>query len=103
MADSFDPQRILVKRPPRWRWFKRAGIFLLILLVGWACRHVYWHHKVSRELQEALAELDRTDPGWRLQDIEAARAAVPEKQNSAVVVAESFRWLPQSWPGREFG
>jgi hypothetical protein len=42
------------------------------------------------------AEMDRAEPGWRLEDIEAAREQVPEEENSARVLSGSItsgcRW-----------
>ncbi len=39
--------------------------------------------------------MDRADPGWRLPDIEAARAVVPDAENSALRVMEASKHLPQ--------
>lgn len=91
------------------RWLKRIGCGLLILLVpimtllilgtcGWAWRH----HTVQQRLDKALAELDRTDPGWRLADIEAAREQIPEEENSARIVVAAASLLPRNWPAPEF-
>jgi hypothetical protein len=62
-----------------------------------AGRYAYYHQRVSTELEEALAKLDRDDPGWRLEDVERARATVPDGKNSALVVKEAHRWLPSGW------
>src|SRR5205823_1043656 len=56
---------------------------------------------VTTRLREAVEELDRTDPGWRLQDIEAAREKVPDEQNGPRVVAAAWRLLPRDWPPPE--
>src|SRR5262249_46501919 len=45
--------------------------------------------------------LDRAEPGWRLKDLEAARDAVPEEENSARVVVAARKLLPPDWPPRE--
>jgi hypothetical protein len=91
-------------RPPSlWRyWLKRLGWTVLILLVTLVCTLAFRHHQSSKRLQEALAELDRTEPGWRLQDIEAARERVPEEENSAPVVLDAVSRLPGSWPALDF-
>lgn len=94
---------------PRRRWLKRIGCTLLVLAIptlmllmlafgGWAGRH----YLVQRRLEEALAELDRNDPGWRLADIEAARKQIPEETNSARVVVAASKLLPRDWPAPEF-
>lgn len=76
------------------------GVFLLaiVAIAGW-----FWNrHQKAGKLQTMLAELDRSDPGWRLDDIEAARAFVPDEENSARVVVEAARLLPQKWPPEDF-
>ncbi len=60
-------------------------------------RYGYYHHRVRKELEAALAKLDRGEPGWRLEDVEAGRAAIPDHENSALVVKEAYLWLPQGW------
>jgi hypothetical protein len=37
----------------------------------------------SSSLERIVAELDRLDPGWRMEDIEARRKEVPDAENSA--------------------
>jgi hypothetical protein len=59
---------------------------------------IYRHHRVTTRLQEALAELDRTDPGWRIKDIEAARVPVSDAENGALCVVAAAHHLPNDWP-----
>jgi hypothetical protein len=88
----------LVIAKPRRRWLKRVGCGLLMLLIlangAWAWRH----HSAQQRLDEVLTELDRTDPGWRPDDIEAAREQIPEEENSAGVINAAAQQLPRSWP-----
>lgn len=48
-------------------------------------------------LAKVEAELDRTDPDWRLEQILSGRPPLPDDQNSARRVKEVVRDLPQSW------
>jgi hypothetical protein len=96
-------------RRPLLRWLKWAGCGLLILLIPvvtvlivGVCAWAWRHHRVQERLNEALAELDRTDPGWRLADIEAEREQIPEEENSARVVVAAAKLLPKDWPPKEF-
>jgi hypothetical protein len=57
---------------------------------------------LDARLRGALAALDRADPGWRLEDLLAARAVVPPDENSAPVITSVFAALPEEWPSREF-
>jgi hypothetical protein len=40
----------------------------------------------EQELRAALAEADRLDPGWRLEELEARRRQVPDEENSALLI-----------------
>src|SRR5260370_23546062 len=44
-----------------------------------------------------MGEGDRVDPGWRVADLEAARAEVPDAQNAALQVLTGKRLLPAGW------
>jgi hypothetical protein len=80
-----------------------ALALLLIVLVGVSWLGYEWH-RAARERREAEAEADRLDPGWRLAELEAARAAVPDEENSALQVRAAFKLLPTGWtPGRPSG
>src|SRR6266851_8962303 len=98
MANPFARSTDPAKRRSPWRWLRRIGASLLVLLVVIGIRQFFWHREVVAKLQEALAELDRTDPGWRLQDIEAARVVIPDEENGALVSMEVARLLPSDWP-----
>jgi hypothetical protein len=93
----------LPRRRPWWRrWLRRIALTLLLALIGLGVRLYYRHHEAVTKLEEAVAALDRDDPGWRLEDIEAAREQVPEAENSARVVVAAAKLLPQGWPRPEF-
>jgi hypothetical protein len=90
------------RRRPWLRWLKRIGWGLLTLLVVAICAWAWWHYSVQKRLDEVLVELDRVDPGWRLEDIEAAREQIPEEENSARVVVAAGKLLPEPWPPKKF-
>jgi hypothetical protein len=63
----------------------------------WA--YVAWqHYRASVTLAEAVAEADRLDPGWRLDDLLARRAAVPDDRNAALRVLAVTARLPANYP-----
>lgn len=75
----------------------------LLILAMLAAIGMFWNHaKTTSKLQKVLAELDRTDPGWRLEEIEAARADLPEEENSARVVVTAAGAMPKRWPSAGF-
>jgi hypothetical protein len=57
------------------------GIYLYFFLV----------HSGSRE---AIAEADRLDPGWRLEELEQKREPIPDEENGALVVLAAARLWP---------
>src|SRR5437868_140260 len=79
--------------PPR----RRRRRWLIALLLGLTAALAplaaltYRSWSGEREVQELLAELDRTDPGWRFADIQARRPHIPDEQNSALQVLNVLR------------
>jgi hypothetical protein len=97
-------------RPGLRRRRSRALLGLLLLalltLLGW------WVYRVFIDdwrLQAAIAESDRLDPGWRFQELEAAREPVPDAENGALQVLAAAALLfkaalpppPAQGPGLE--
>jgi hypothetical protein len=104
MNAPFSSPPVLDDRPRRRRWPYVIGLLLLLLLlpvlVGVAL-YLYFSAVADRDLQSAIAEADQTDPRWRLADVEADRAVVPDAQNSGVVAMAAKQLLPQKWPAWE--
>jgi hypothetical protein len=97
MSETAIPEPELVS-PPRRRWLLRILLGLAAVLgviVG-----VYFYLDYAREgdLREAIADADRLDPGWRFSDLEAARAAVPDAENGAILVVTAGTRKPGAWP-----
>lgn len=92
--------------PPRPRslWPRRLMqlAFVLLPLGLLALRFVQLHRATEHALQATLEETDRLDPGWRLDDLLAARKVVPDERNSAGVALEIQRKMPPEWPERNF-
>jgi hypothetical protein len=76
----------------------RLAIVVLVgvLLCSWAAFGAMWI-KVDQSYRAAVAETDRRDPGWRLEDFEAKREVIPADANGAVRAAEVFKSLPEDW------
>jgi type II secretory pathway pseudopilin PulG len=88
---------IQASQKPRRRWWKRVllGILLAILVPTVIYRYNAW--RLDRELDEVIAELDRTDSGWRLEDIEKNRKVVADEQNGAFIVTAAAKAIPKDW------
>src|SRR5579884_262935 len=79
--------------------YRKIIVLWLLLVALLVALQMFWNRsKMAGKLQEALAELDRSDPGWRLEDIEAARDKMPDEENSAQVLIEATQHLSQPWP-----
>ena len=57
--------------------------------------------RTARRIKTTVADLDDTDPGWRLEEIEAARITIADKDNSAILCVELARALGK-WPDHKF-
>ncbi len=93
-----------VHEPPplkqRRRWRRRIIAGTVAVLAGAAALaglYAYLAYAAEWELNEAIAEADRLDPGWRFDDIEAARPEVPDAENSALVVAAAYAKIPKTF------
>jgi hypothetical protein len=92
----------MTKSRPWIGWLKITGLVLLILTML-TILGVFWHRdKMASKLQQMLAEMDRTDLGWRLENIEAAREEMPDEDNSARVILEAAKQMPKRWPSADF-
>jgi hypothetical protein len=89
-----------VHTPPRRG--RRIALFvggLLLLSLGVVVAlYLCALRAADREVEEAVAEIDRDDPGWRLEDLDRQRPAVPDEKNGALQVAAARRLMPASWP-----
>jgi hypothetical protein len=90
---STTPAAAAVNRLPR-AWRRRVAL-VVALCVGIvvACRlGVRWQER--RRWDDACAEADRLDPGWRWDDLVASLPDVPDPKNSAVHVHAARQMLP---------
>ena len=81
-------------------WRRRILFALVTVLVGLDIPVVMELHARSKargDLEKISADLDRTDPRWRLEDIEADRQQVAADKNSANSVVAAHRLLPKNW------
>jgi hypothetical protein len=89
-------------RRPRWRPWERGVVLTLAVLLGLSAALCAWRwHKIGLALRQEVADLDRSEPGWRWHDLEAARADVPDEENGALRVLAAAEFLPAGWPKQE--
>src|SRR6516162_818116 len=100
MAELAAPIRVMGRRlRSRWR-FIAVPAALVLILASIAVTIFYTESwRADRQYQQAVADADRLDPGWRLNDILAHRAKVVDDVNSAHRVRAIAEKLPGGWPG----
>src|SRR5258708_2401625 len=81
----------------RRRWPYVLVLLSLPVLVAIGI-YVYLDVDAEAELRAVLAETDRLDPRWRLDDVDADRAVVPDARNSAGPAMAAKLLLPKNWP-----
>lgn len=93
--------------PPSSRPAKRILLGLgFLLLVGLALGLAWWCYvwtQASNRLKATIANVDREDPGWRWEELQARRIAVPDAENAAFRVEAAFKLLPRGWPSQPVG
>lgn len=86
MSQTIEPASSPTAPKRRRRW-PRVVLVTLLLLFGFpTCLYLYMSWSATRDTENALAETDRLDPGWRLDDIEAARETLDADKNSALFI-----------------
>jgi hypothetical protein len=93
-----DPHPPAAERSWGRRLLLWLGLPLLLLAGGAVGLYFLAVHRADADLQEAVAEADRLDPGWRLDELEAKRAELPDDQNAALTVMAARSLLPRPWP-----
>ena len=83
---------------PRRRGCLIVALLILLPLLVLLSLYVSYSMWTGQELKDALAEVSRLDPRWRLEEVEADRQAVPETKNGAVVCIAAKRLMPEKWP-----
>jgi hypothetical protein len=84
-----------------WKWAKRLFLGLLLVVVAYAV--LVWGERQqlmqqgNRELAPTIADIDRTDPDWRWDALNAKRKRAPDGKNSAELIPRIRNALPPEW------
>jgi hypothetical protein len=92
------PRRSRIRRWARWL-LKALLVLFVIGGITFLVARTTIRMQGRSELREVTERLDRKDPGWRVEDIEAARAraAPPDEQDSSLVVDRVQKLIPDNW------
>jgi hypothetical protein len=60
--------------------------------------HLQQGSSARSRLHQAIAWIDQIDPNWRLEEIEATREVIPDKENGALVLQKAGSLMGRSWP-----
>src|SRR5207249_12186268 len=90
-----EPDTILLPSKPRRRMLLWAAVIGCPFVLVFAWLGYKWY--LDRDYRAAIEEADRLDPGWRLAELEAARAEVPDSENAALQVAAGKKFLTAGW------
>lgn len=74
------------------------GLLILMVLIAVLGTVMTMRYLAQRRVTALQTELDRTDPGWRLIELEAQRPIVPDAQNNASEITAAYALLPAPWP-----
>jgi hypothetical protein len=91
------------EKPPVRIWLRMvlAGAAVIVVMIVFGA---IWSQvegtRIQKERATLEAQLDESDPNWRLADLERSREEIPEHENSARVVVAVSRLLPRSWPAQ---
>jgi hypothetical protein len=97
MPDLSPPTQKVKRRSRWWAWLRAAGFGVQLTLVLALVLYAMHFYQISIQFRAALDDMDKNHPGWRLEEIEKARAVVPDDKNSALRVSEMAKLLPDQW------
>lgn len=79
-----------------------TGVLVLSTIILAVSRWGYENSRTQSQLERMLEQLDATDPNWRLDEIQQARADLPEDKNSARLIVYACKLLPKNFPDAKF-
>ncbi len=81
----------------KWILIVCAVLIGLVGLITVSVRYAYLSSMRGRTAQ-VIEKLDKSDPNWRFEAIEAGRKVVPAEVNSATPLLAANRLIPSRWP-----
>ncbi len=83
------------------KWLKRTALaviaYLILQTVWLVCERQWRWSKGNREVAQAFAETEATDPDWNWEALSAKRWIPPPEKNGAELIARTRAQLPRDW------
>ena len=99
------PERLVpIPRPRRWRWARwvllSVGVPLVCYFTWTLIAREWTRRQGERELAETVADVERHEPNWRWEALNAARNRPPAGKNSADLIPRIKKLTHADW-GKE--
>src|SRR5262249_40375427 len=75
----------------RLRRIGRVIVIILIPVIIVLMIEGYLNFRGQQRLANAIADADRLDPGWRLADLLAQEPVIPDGENGALLLLDTYR------------
>jgi hypothetical protein len=99
-----EPAQSPPEEPRRWGWRSRVILVLLAIFVCFAglvpAGRAWKRQRAEREYAQAVADLERTEPNWDWERLNAARKRPPAGQNAAELIPQIKKRVHADW-GKE--
>lgn len=97
-ASPSSPATALPRRRRRWPRYLLGTLLVFVGVPTLFYQGLKWHS--ANDAESIIAEMDRTDPNWRLDDLEAERETLTPEENSALFVTKIVGMGGQGRTGR---
>jgi hypothetical protein len=91
------PEAPAERKPNFRRRLRLLGLAALVLIIGLVVKYLLDREPSKRRVREAVSRLDEVEPNWRLDELEATRAPVPDEVNGALCVQATASILGDRW------
>lgn len=100
---SAPPTKPLPQKSRRPRWSVVGLAFLAFLILGVFATKVFFDWRLHINWDDAEAEADLLDPGWRLEEVLARITPIADDQNSALLLREIAANKPGAFVDSDIG
>jgi ABC-type transport system involved in multi-copper enzyme maturation permease subunit len=96
-----EPERLIGGRGRSWPGCLRNAVLALLPLAALLACYGYLMNVADKDYRDAIAQTDRLEPSWRIEELEAKRLVVPDSENSSRQLLKAKEMLPKAWDTAE--